>query len=66
MKWPEPGTAEAVPVADAESHPVLHRAAFDNLLRIIVVEGQWIPGLRAFVLDPADFREISGHLGAFS
>jgi hypothetical protein len=49
-----------VPVDDAEPQVVAHRAAFDELVGVVMAEGERVLGLGAFEGDLRDFRE-SGH-----
>ena len=59
------GPAEGVPVADGEPEQVLHRLAFDHLIRVVVLEGEIVLAVRPLVLDLRDFGEVVGH-GAVS
>jgi hypothetical protein len=43
---------------------VAHRLALDHLIRIEMLEGQGILGIRTFVGDPADLgEELLAHVG---
>ena len=55
------GAAERVPVDDAEPQVVLHRLAVDHFVRVVVVEGERVLRLGAFVLDSFDFGKCGLH-----
>ena len=58
------GSPHGVPIDRGEAHVVAHRLAFDHLIRIEVLEGQGILGIRTFVGDPADLgEELLAHVG---
>ena len=51
------GAAEGVPVDDREPQVVLHRLALDDLVGVVVLEGERVLRLRTFELDPLDLWE---------
>ena len=55
-----PGAAERVPVGDGEAEVVLHRLAFDDLVLVVVAEGERVLALGAFEADLLDFGKC-GH-----
>ncbi len=58
------GAAHGVPINRGEAHMVAHRLALDHLIRIEMLEGQGILGIRTFVGDPADLgEELLAHVG---
>ena len=50
--------AHHVPVGRGEAHVVLHLLSADLLVRIVVLEGERVLGLRSFELDDRDIREV--------
>lgn len=58
------GSPHGVPIDRGEAHVVAHRLALDHLIRVEVLEGQRILGIRTFVGDPADLgEELLAHVG---
>ena len=58
------GSPHGVPIDRGETHVVAHRLALDHLIRIEMLEGQGILGIRTFVGDPADLgEELLAHVG---
>ena len=49
--------ADRVPVGDREAQMVLHRLAVDELVGVVMLEGQRVLGGGPFVLDLGDARE---------
>ena len=49
--------AEGVPVAHGEAQVLLHRLAFDHLVRVVVPEGERVLRVGAFVFDLGDVGE---------
>ncbi len=49
------GSAEGMPIGDAEAEVILHRLAGHDFRLVVVAEGERIFGLRAFVTDFGDF-----------
>jgi hypothetical protein len=57
-------TTEGMPVGDGEAEPVVHRLAFDDLIRLVVLEAERVLAGGAFVGDlGGHFGEV-GHGGA--
>ena len=50
--------AHHVPVGRGEAHVVLHLLPADLLVRVVVLEGERVLGLRSFELDDRDIREV--------
>ena len=50
--------AHHVPVGGGEAHVVLHLLPADLLVRVVVLEGERVLGLRSFELDDRDVREV--------
>ena len=53
--------AERVPVDDREPQVLLHRLAADHLVRVVVLELQRVPRLRAAIGDLGNVGEEFGH-----
>ena len=53
--------AERVPVGDREPQMVLHRLAGDEFVGVVMLEGERVLGVGAFVLDLFDVWECSFH-----
>ena len=53
---------EGVPIHDGETQMLAHRATFDDLFRIVVLEGQRILRGRSFVCDALDAWECGFHM----
>ena len=50
--------AHHVPVGRGEAHVVLHLLPADLFVRVVVLEGERVLGLRSFELDDRDIREV--------
>ena len=57
-KWVTARATEAVPVTGGELKKLLHGAASNHAVLIIVFKGEWIIRIGSFKLDFADAREI--------
>ena len=55
-----PRRAKRVPVADAEPQQIMQRLPLDDFFRVVVLKGQRVFALRAFVLNLRDLGEV-GH-----
>ncbi len=51
------GAAERVPPADGEPQVVLHGLAFDQLVGVVVLEGEGTLGVGTFIVNGADLRK---------
>jgi hypothetical protein len=55
-----------VPIGDGEAQMVFHALAHDDIVGLVVTEGQRIDAIRAFVFHFLDIAEKSGAHGAVS
>ena len=60
-EWIIAHPAHGVPIGDAEAQVVLHGLAFDYLVGVVMLEGQRIFGIRAFVFNRLNVREKFSH-----
>ena len=60
-EWIIAHSAHGVPIGDAEAQVVLHGLALDYLVGVIMLEGQWIFGIRALVFNCLNVREKFSH-----
>ena len=55
--------AEGVPVGHREAQVVAHRLAVDDLIGVVVLERERVPGRRTFVGDGGNVRKGGSHVG---
>jgi hypothetical protein len=50
-----------MPIHHGEAQMIAHALACDDFVRVVVLEREWVFGLRSFVTDSGDVRKCCWH-----